>query len=83
VAWLWPALISFVVGAVYDALNAGFIHVFSRGRPVASGLFSMFVGGCGVTGLWEATHRPSSIPFLLAGYFVGTYAAVKWKNKQS
>ena len=76
------ALLAFFAGAIYDALNVGFMHASEKGRPVAAGFFSMLVGGAALTGFWGAIHTPSAIPFLLAGYFVGSWAAVKWKARK-
>ncbi len=76
------AALAFFAGAAYDALNVGFLHASEHGKPVAAGIFSVLVGGAALTGVWEAVHNPTAIPFLLAGYFVGTYCAVRWKGKK-
>lgn len=80
---VWSCLLAFVVGAVYDALNVGFIASSEGKKPVAAGVFSVLVGGAGLTGFWEAIHNAWAVPFLLLGYFVGTYAAVGWKARRA
>ncbi len=76
------AVFAFTVGAVYDALNVGFIHASEKGRPVRAGIFSVLVGACAFFGFREAFENIWTLPFLLAGYFVGTYWAVRMKGKK-
>lgn len=75
-----PELVAFVVGAIYDALNVGFMHASEKGKAGLAAFFSVLVGGAAITGFLEAAHNPKAIPFLLLGYWVGTYGAVKLKK---
>lgn len=75
------ALFAFAVGATYDALNVGFMHASEKRLPVRAGIFSVLVGLAAFVGFREAIENMWMLPFLLAGYFVGTYFAVKAKTK--
>jgi hypothetical protein len=75
------AILAFIVGALYDALNVGFMHTSEKGHAFWAGIFSVLVGGCALTGVWQVIHHPNAVGFLLAGYFVGTFFAVKYKKK--
>lgn len=78
--WL-TGLFAFTVGAVYDALNVGFMHASEKGRPIRAGVFSVLVGLAAFVGFREAIEDIWMLPFLLSGYFVGTYWAVRAKDK--
>lgn len=71
-------LVAFVVGVVYDLLNVRFIAAAERKLALPAALYSTLLGACAIFGFIEAVRQPRAIPFLLAGYFVGTYFAVRF-----
>lgn len=77
---IWPAVLAFFCGAIYDVLNVRFLAAATSHLPLQAALYSTLVGACGLTGIVESVHDPRAIPFLLAGYFVGTFVAVRWKR---
>jgi hypothetical protein len=79
---LISALTAFVCGVIYDVVNVFFMHHVERGHAIRASGFSMFVGSAAVTGFLEAAHNPAAKWWLIAGYGVGTYLAVKWTNRK-
>jgi len=75
------AILTFVAGALYEAGCVGFIHYSERGRAVAAALCSMLTAACEVTGIFEAIHDLRLAGFFVVGFGVGTYAAVRWKDR--
>jgi hypothetical protein len=71
------AAVAFASGAAFDLLNVQMIRSVGRGRAGAAAAYSAAVGACGLTGLLESVHDWRAAPFLLLGYYVGTYVAVR------
>ncbi len=72
------AAITFACGFAFDVLNVRFIQASTAKRALAAATYSAAVGAAGLTGFMEAVEDYRTIPFLLLGYFIGTFIAVKW-----
>jgi uncharacterized membrane-anchored protein YitT (DUF2179 family) len=73
------AAITFGVGFAYDFLNASFIVAAQQKQPLRAALMSAFVGALALAGLLEVAHNLPSAPYLVAGYFAGTYIGVRYR----
>ncbi len=75
---VWAAVAAFGAGAVFDMLNVRFIRSSTAGRPALAANYSAAVGAAGLTGMVASVQDIAVAPFLLAGYWVGTYIAVRF-----
>lgn len=71
-----------IAGAAHEAVCVGWVHFSERGRPKTTALFSMLAATSEVSGILSSVHDWRMAPFYIAGFGVGTYAAVRWKSRK-
>ena len=75
------AVIAFLGGAVYEAGCVFWVHYSESGRPYATALVSMLCATAQVAGIGESVRDLRIAPFFIIGYGVGTFFAVKLKDR--
>ncbi len=75
--WIVHALAAFVGAAIADWCWAHYNRRCAQGAAVSAAWWSVAIGAIGIGNLLNALEYRSVLPFMFAGYWVGTYFAVK------
>ena len=76
-----PALLAFLGGALYEAAAVRWAVHATAGRAARAALASAVCGACLLAGVGESLRGgPWVGAAFVAGYALGTYAAVRWRR---
>lgn len=73
-------LIAFLGGAASEALCLWWVAAAERGRPALAAVFSMLYALAISRGIGEAIHTMPGEASFVAGFGLGTYAAVRLRD---
>lgn len=71
-------LLVFLVGLLYELLYTWWINATVAKHPLRAALFSAAVGAMSIWGVSAVVRDTAVLPWLVCGYGVGTYVAVRW-----
>lgn len=78
------ALIAFVASAVYEAAAVVWVRYSERHAPARAALASAVCATCLLTGIGESIRHGGVVSYaFVAGYAVGTFAAVRFSPRRS
>jgi hypothetical protein len=66
-----------IAGAAYELAYLLWLAASARSRPILSAVLSMVTGAISVYGISSVVSDRSCLPWLLAGYGLGSYGTVK------
>lgn len=76
-------ILALMAGAFYESCCVMWAHYSTKeSRPILSGLFSMLSATTQLIGIGEAIHDVKTAPFFILGYGIGSYLAVKIKERK-
>ena len=76
-------LITFLTGVVFEAACVGWTHYAEKGRALPAALLAALIATTNIIGFGESIKDWRVAPFFILGYAIGTFSAIKLKNKYS
>lgn len=68
---------AFLYALVFDLLSIAMIHYSELHMAFYTAICSTLMGGCGLFSFRDTLNHKEAVPYLLLGYGVGSFIAVK------
>ena len=78
---LEECFLAFLGGAAYEAACVAWVHFSERGEAGKTAAAAMLCAAAQVIGIGESVHTLIAAPFFIIGYGVGTWGAVRYKQR--